>query len=157
MDLSVQSKKKKRKTARTSASENDSLKPIVQNSLKGLAAGLASALPLLLIMSAVAYRTPDPASLVSLLSYVALLFGAFAAGFASAKINQNNGMLCGIITGAVYLIFVFLVSLFLHNSSNTDTSFILSLGLRSIVILASVLGGCLGEKKEKKARRHKRH
>ncbi len=156
MNRTLGAKKKKRTTPRVS-SDSDSVKPVFLCTLKGFAVGIASALPLLLAACAIAMNTADPASFAGPLSYLVLLAGALIGGFASAKLNGGDGMLCGIMCGALYLAFVFLVSLFLHNTEREHTSFILSLGLRSVTILSSMIGGSIASGSASKPKKRKRH
>ena len=153
MNVNALSKKKRRKAA--TQSENDSVKPVIINALKGCIIGPITGLVMILVMSAAACRTKDPASLVPYLSYAALLISAFAAGFSAVKINRHDGMLCGAITGTVYRIFIFVCSLFFSSDSSAELGFGISLGLRSVVILASVLGALLGEEKKQKKRKRR--
>ena len=156
MNRTLSAKKKKRAAPRSDA-EGSSVKPVFFCTLKGTAIGIASALLMLTAACAVAMNTADPALLAGPLSYIVLLAGAFVGGIASAKINGGDGMLCGIMCGALYLAFVFLISLFLQDTKQEHASFILSLGLRSVTILSAMIGGSLAGKSTLKPKKRKRH
>ena len=148
---------KKKRTIHKSSADNDSVKPVFMNALKGCAIGIVSALLMLLAACAIAMSSEDPASLAGPISYVVLLSGSFVGGIASAKLNGSDTMLCGIMCGALYLGFVLIVSLFIHSTDSKSSSFILSLGLRSVSILSAIVGACISDKKAKKAKKRKRH
>ena len=156
MNHTVSAKRKKRPAVKSST-DGDSVRPVFLNALKGCTIGICSAIPLLLAACALAMSTADPAALTGPLSYAVLLVGAFIGGIASTKINGSDGMLCGIMSGALYLLFVFLVSLFLHNAEKEHANFILSLGLRSVTVLSAIIGACMADKKSKKPKKRKRH
>ena len=155
MNRTVSAKRKKR-TAAKSGAEGESVRPVFLNAIKGCAVGIGSAVLLLLAASAFAMSTPDPASLAGALSYAVLLIGALVCGIATAKINAGDGMLCGIMSGSLYLVFIFLVSLFLHDAEKEHANFMLSLGLRSVSVLCAIIGACMADKKAKKPKRRKR-
>lgn len=153
MNRAASLQKKKRARPNGNA-ERDGTRPVFVNSLKGLAAGIVSAILILLVMCAVAMKTPDPAALARPLSFASLLFSALIAGFVSAKLS-SGGALCGVICGAMYLAFVFAVSLFVRGGGQTNL--FVSLALRLAAFPATVLGAIIGDRKEKKPKRRKRH
>ena len=65
----------------------------------------------LFVFSALLAKVDAPPVLVAVMSTISLCAGAYAGGFTSAKKRRKNGMLVGIITGAVMFATIFLVSI----------------------------------------------
>ena len=152
---SINAKQRKRKTASTVSKKDErSILSATKNSLKGSLLGLLLSVILLFAISVILLQTQDPCAYGSALSYSMLILCAFVSGLAATKINRGDSMLCGMISGAIFFVFIFIVSLFLGPSESIGTG--VSIALRTAAIPASIAGACLGEKR-KKPRRNKRH
>ncbi len=70
----------------------------------GSVIGMAACFLLLLLMAAIVASGTVPASGVTWLSMIAVTFGALVAGFASARLAGEKGLLYGTVSGLLLLV-----------------------------------------------------
>ena len=120
---------------------------LVQASAEGAGFGMAAVVVLLLIFCAIATSAENPGFLVAPLSLAASYLGAFIGGVAAVR-RSGDGVMSGLIAGAVMLAAVFLLSLLPLPSSRWPSSACAILLL--MMLPASVLGSIAGHKREKR-------
>lgn len=112
---------------------------------------LAVCVAAVLVASAIAFATKDPASLCEKFALVTLALSSVICGWISSKVT-GDAMLSGAIVGAALSLFLALVSIiFFKSSLGVGKSFVYHL----VVVALSVLGSFLGRKKNN-VRRYKR-
>lgn len=115
----------------------------------GLVAFVALGVLSTLVATAVAYASPDPDSLSSLVSLIAILPPAFVGGLLTSKKAGEAPLLCGVLFALVITVTSLLLSLiFREASSNDQGSLLTSLLLRIPAIGAAVLGAIAGGKRK---------
>lgn len=129
---------------------------VLSSSLRGLAVAFIGSLILLFAVSALIYAQADPNRFVSPAALLIFYVGALVGGFFSAKRNRTSALLCGLLTGFLWVGVLFIFSLFMNHSLATDRSPALSIGLRGIAIAVSVLGAYAGVNTKKKTKSKKR-
>lgn len=124
-------------------------------SLWGILATFISGLIFISALSAAALASPDPLSLITPLSLIALFPSAFIGGFVTAKKVKDAPALCGIICGGFSTVCAMLFSIVLKGLSSSNFELWQSLLLHALVIVFSVLGALAGNVK-RVAKRGKR-
>ncbi len=128
----------------------------IKNCLKGVLTAIILSVVLLLVFSFIAYTRDDPDSYLTIFAGVALYASAFVCGFVAAKKNRQSGLLCGLVSGIVFMALVILLSLLGRNTDEGTSN------LRWVMYLVicgiSLLGGIIGVpskavRKRKKTRR----
>ena len=97
-------------------------------------------------------RIAPPKNPLDLFRYLKELLG----GFFSAKFNRGSALLCGLLNGAMLLATIFLVSLCFGGVHSADRSLGLSVGLRGIALLLSVLGAMIATHKRPPKKRKRK-
>ncbi len=111
--------------------------------LKGVLLGIALAALLMLVISALLLTATDPEPLIGWLSAATLLIGAFACGISSVRADSSRSALTGFVSGALYVLVMWLISLFFRgNESEPISSLGLAIGYAACVA-ASFVGGLL--------------
>ena len=130
---------------------------ILSSSLRGLAAALILGLVLLIAISAIVYTTDDPTRFVIPAAFTVLYISFFGGGLIAARSNRGSALLCGGLTSLMLLALLFVASLFVSPSLSADFGIPMSLGLRGIAMVVSLIGAFLGagEKKSKKKKKQK--
>lgn len=119
---------------------------------RGFAVMIPIALLLLLLLTAIAFRSADPSRILMPLSAVALVAIAFLVGFASARFYKKNGLFVGILCGAALAVLSFGSALALsHGSALTPARW---LSYPAILLLSSLGGIFGGAHRVKPRRRH---
>ena len=147
------SEKKKKK--RNAAKEQDGFASLVKNCLIGVGIALASAIVLWVVATFVAYSNSDPDAILPTLAFAVIYIVFVIGGFASSKLNQGQGLICGALSGIVLVSFFLLVSIFFGAEYSSGYGFLTALLLRAAGVLMSVLGGYIGAHK-RATRRHRR-
>lgn len=141
--------KRKRKNPRPDENGNSgSIKKIVKSSFFGIIIGLAVGFALMLLFNIIAFGRENPSAFVAPFALASLFSSAFVCGFCSAKNNGREYILCGIISGTIYVLIIFLISLFIHRAGDTGTKLLPSIITRLIVLASSIAGGFLASKKK---------
>ncbi len=104
-----------------SRDEQDDLGVTLISALKGLAAGIITALALSLIFTAVSLGMDDPEKLLGVFALVTLFVGAAAGGLAAGIFER--GRTAGILSGAGYVLVVWILSLFFRNGGGLSPVF----------------------------------
>ncbi len=120
--------------------------------LKGAAVGLAISLILLLGLSFVAMRSEDPDSLLSVLAYITQGIGAASAGFVTAKLGREKGLLTGSISGAFYAAIIVLGAIIGKGAFSFPAAIIVLLASAAVGGLFGIIG-LPAEKSEASRRR----
>ncbi|MBE6684164.1 MAG: TIGR04086 family membrane protein [Ruminococcaceae bacterium] len=138
-----------------SGDESPLFTSVLKCSLWGLLVTFISGIILISVLSAAALASPDPLSLISSLSLIALFPSAFIGGFVTAKRVKDAPALCGIICGGLSTVCAMLFSIVLKGISSSNFELWQSLLLHALVIVFSVLGALAGNVK-RVAKRGKR-
>ena len=121
--------------------------------VRGWAVALLVGGALLLLLSALAYRSSDPRAGLSFYATLLLLTVALCAGFTSARTYRKSGVLTGILAGGGLGILFFGMSLALSSSGGLSTAHLLPMLLMPLL---GALGGMLGSVKSRRRRRRPR-
>lgn len=123
---------------------------ILASSLRGLAAALICCVSLLFIVSAAVYSTSDPNRFVTPAALSVLYISALLGGFTAARLNRGSALLCGLLTGSLFLAVLLLLSFLMRASLSAEHSVVRALGLRGIAVGISILGAGIGVSNKKK-------
>ncbi len=132
--------------------EGSDFRFMMRSALYALCITLICAIIFLVVLSIIAYSNPDPDTLVAPFSYSALFASALIGGIAAARINRRAGLICGTLSGLLFLIVIFIASLF-AGGGETNVSFGIALAFYAGVVLTAAAGGMLGSKRAKPRRR----
>lgn len=113
-------------------------------SLKGTLLGIAVLIGLSLIMTAVSLGLGDPMSALNVLAYAALGIGAFACGMASFKWDSQQSLLTSVIGGAMYVLILWLISLFIPRTGESMPAVWTAVAYAACVIV-SLIGGLMAK------------
>jgi len=105
------------------------------------------AVALLLLFCTIAYYMEDPDSVLFPLSLCALYLSSIAGGMAAVRLS-GDGLMSGLLSGAMTVILVILFSFLPCPSSCSDI--ISSAGYLLMILPASVIGAVLGHKRKEK-------
>lgn len=103
----------------------------------------------LLAVSLFSYNAEDPSALLMPLAYISLAISSLVFGFSSARMAGRNGLFCGILSGALLSLFLFISGMIFSDGY----SILHALPVFLCVLLISALGGFLGGKKRSNRRR----
>ncbi|MBO5416918.1 MAG: TIGR04086 family membrane protein [Clostridia bacterium] len=147
---------RKRSARKNSSAELSAPAAIIKNSFIG--AGIATVMSVVLLFAAtvIAYANADPDSVTGMLGLSAVYLASMAAGFCAVKINKQSALICGALSGAIFALLFFAVSLFFDASFSSGYPFIARLGMRAAMIFMSVLGAFAGLHRSSGKRRKKR-
>ena len=84
-------------------SEKKSIKLFIVSAI-GAGIGIVCASLIILLMAAVLSVGNIPVMMIPPLSFAAIIFGAFAGGFASARIFGESGIVCGLVSGTIFFL-----------------------------------------------------
>ena len=98
----------------------------------------------------------DPTSLVFPLSLAVLYLSSFFAGFLCMRRVGEGALICGIISGAILVLFYMFLSLLFPAESSSHHTIPLSFVLRALIVLFSVFGAYAARHKTSKKRKIKR-
>lgn len=125
-----------------------------KNSIKGVLVSILSSAVLLLLFGWICFSRADPSALTGILGRAALYISAFLGGFFAARFNRETGLLSGLLTGGIFMLFVIMLSLFLRGGSE-PMGFMTWIMFLLVALLGGV-GGYLGTPNGKKRKRRKR-
>lgn len=112
------------------------IKPI----LSGVGFGICVSLVLLLLFSLIVSSINVPQKLIGALSFISFVFGTWVSGFVSARLVRKNGLVIGMITGAVILLIMLLLGIFVI----VEPFSIMLLFKGVAALLSAAFGGILG-------------
>ena len=124
-------------------------KGILPCSAIGVAASVICVILLGFIMAAIIYRTSDPTSYIVPAAFSALYISSLIGGFFSSKLNGGSALLCGLLTGAMLLVVMFLISLPVSNDLSADLGIIENISLRAAIMVCTILGAFIGVTKQR--------
>ena len=124
----------------------------IKNCLKGVLAAIISSAVLLLVLSFIAYTRADPDSYVTIFASVALYVSAFICGFVAVKKNRESGLLCGLVSGAIFTMLIIGMSLIARTTdeSSSNLKWVIYLVILGVSALGGVIGVPSGKMKRKK-------
>ncbi len=128
---------------------------IFRSTLRGYLFSLAIGAVMTLVLSVAVYSLADPGRYITPVSFCILYISSLFGGFLSVKFNRGSALLCGLLSAAMWLVTMLLLSLFFSGAYSADRSLGLSVGLRGVLALLSVLGAMIGTYKgtQKKRKR----
>ena len=106
----------------------------------GAGIGMLSSSLLIFMMAAVLAVGSIPAMLISPVTVIFLAFGGFFGGFASAKLSGEKGLICGMISGIIYFIILWLFGAVFEYAGFGTAALIKA----AMLIISSSFGGILG-------------
>lgn len=124
---------------------------LVKSCLFGVLGAVIMSALLLLVFNYICYTNDDPDKYLGVLGVTALLMAAFSGGFISAKLNRESGLVCGLITGAIFVLLVVLLSFSLQTEGNGMTT--KSYLIFALVPVLSAVAGLLGLPSKKKRKK----
>ena len=133
-----------------------------RSSLLGCAVrgALTAFLLMLLLLAAAAlfaYKSSDPTALVAPLGYAVAMLGAFFAGLLCARRRGRQGLLCGLLSGVLFLVpsAIGYLALMGEGESTKGQPFVFYLLLLTLSLLGGILGAVLqgGPRRVRKVKR----
>lgn len=125
-------------------------KTMLSSLLSAWGLSLLGAIPLLLLLAAIAYRSEDPRSGLSAYAALFLTVLSLSAGFLSAKAYGKSGAFVGFLSGLGISLFLLCLGLALSGSQGALPFRIV---LLSLIPILGLLGGCLGSVRRVRRRR----
>ncbi len=126
---------------------------IVSSSLKALAVAVCIALVLMLIFTFISMTKQDPEKYLEGFVYFCLYIPALFCGYCAAKEHKMKYIPTALLSGAMFALFIFIISLFYGGGTEPT-------GLRWLLYLlipfCSLVGGVLASPKQKTLRRRKK-
>ncbi|MBR2387834.1 MAG: hypothetical protein IKB02_03590 [Clostridia bacterium] len=129
---------------------------VVASSIKSSLISLALSLVLSLLASAVLLSLPDATAIVFPVSAVILYLSSFICGFLSMRGTKEGWLASGAFSGGMLLIYGVFISLFLPDTFSSGRPFLLSVGLRLLIIVFSLFGSYTAKSTLSKKRRIRR-
>ena len=129
---------------------------ILHSTLRGYLVSLAIGVAMTLIFSAVVYSLADPNRYITPVSFCILYISSLLGGFFSAKFNRGSALLCGLLYAAMLVASMLFVSFLLNGNYSADRSLGLSVGLRGIAAMLSVLGAMIATHKSPPQKRKRK-
>lgn len=129
---------------------------ILPSTLRGYLISLAIGTAMTLAFSFIVYSLADPNRYILPVSFCILYISSLLGGFFAAKINRGSALLCGLLNGAMLLVTMFLLSLGFSGTYSADRSLGLSVGLRGVAALLSVLGAMIATHKRPQKKRKRK-
>ena len=97
-------------------------------------------------------RTPDPSKAIRLVGPVLPALCAFVGGFTAGKREKNMGAVMGLCTGALFVLFLLVLSAF----TGAETKLSVRIIGYTLLLLLSTLGGAAGSAGGGKSKRRRR-
>ena len=137
----------------TKKSESGFLPPFLKSSVIGAASGLLCALLLLLFGTFACLCVPNPHAWITPIGIAILYLSAIVGGVVAIRHHKEASLLCGVFCGAWMLLVFCLVALI--PSIRGGFSLGISLLLRGLIPVFSLIGARLGAKRKTVRRRRK--
>ena len=128
---------------------------ILHSTLHGYLLSLAIGAAMTVLLSALVYSLDDPNRYLAPVAFCILYVVALFGGFLSAKFNRGSALLCGLLNAALLLLTMLAASLLFDGRYSADRSVGLSVGLRGLAALISVVGAMIGTHKKEIKRKRK--
>ena len=115
----------------------------------GACGGIAASVVMIFIFAWILFASPisEGAADAAVLAITAA--SAFFAGFLCAKINKSQGMLLGALSGAVYLLIIYIASCFFAARADFGA---VCISTAVLAVISSALGGIIGVNIKKKSK-----
>ncbi len=123
---------------------------ILSSLLSAWGLSLLGAIPLLLLLAAIAYRSSDPRAGLSIYATLLLTLLSLSSGFFAARSYGKSGALMGLLSGMGISVLLFGLGLSLSGTGDVLSFRLLSL---SLVPILGLLGGFLATKRRVRRRR----
>ncbi len=136
--------------------ENDGFSLLFLNSFKCAAIALAISLGLCALLAAAMLMLSDPLGLITPLALCALYISSFLSGFLCMKKTREGTLLCGVLSGSIFMLFYMLISLFMPPELSSKHSFLTSLLLHALILVFSVIGAYTAKHSSGKKRKIRR-
>ena len=143
-------KRKRRDGAETGAIS------VFKNSFVGVVFAILMMLALALIFTAIAYTREDPDSLVGFFAVASTCVSSIFAGLISAKRTEKNALASGALSGVIFVLFLWILSLCFNDAHSSDYTNGARLLIRGGVVILSVLGALIGAHKRNTRKRKRR-
>lgn len=136
------------------AEDGASLPRLFQSAAIGGGAALLCAALMLFLGAMICLRSEDPNQMILPWGLGTLYLSALLGGIISVRRHGGSALLCGSVCGILLLIFFWILSIFFQE--NDTFSLPISLLLRALTVLFSLLGGYLGLKRTRRTPHRKR-
>ena len=129
--------------------ESGQLLSLLWVSAKGLLFGIVTIILLALIISAVLVGMTDPMSVVGYFAFAILFIGAFVSTLISALSYREHTVSAALISGTMYGLVIFILSLFLKNENSVSASADMLVGYGGCAVIA-LLSGLITKNRERR-------
>ena len=146
----LHSKKTRYQTAFTRNIKPAPSRGLVSSLAVGLVTSLICCLVLLIAVSIALYQTTDPDRLIRPSALTVLYCSSFIGGLVGARRYGKAPLICGTAVAVSFLLVTFLFSLLLSPTASFDYNLPVSLALRGMAIVFSVLGAFASTKTKKR-------
>ena len=123
---------------------------LLKSSLTGVLTAIAMSVVLLLVFNYICYINSDPDKFLTVFALAALYISTFFGGFAAARKNKQAGLLCGFLTGAIFLLLIIVLSISLKSDGISSAWRYL---LFAAILPVSIIGGLAGIPSSNKRRK----
>ena len=147
-----------KKHSRNQRSDSPEFILILSASIKSALIALAVSVALSFAACAAAISGSDPTAYILPLSLAVLYISSLLAGFLSARFKGDSALICGLLSGGLFMLLTKLVTLFLPDGAPSERQMHVSLLLHFLIFLFSALGAYLARNisKSRKPKRNKR-
>ena len=146
---SIKQRKKKSPSGLTASIKTATPRGLLMSTLIGLATAFTAGCALLFAASAIVYSTSDPARYVIPASLTVLYSSCFLGGAVCSVSYKKAPLVCGLTVPLLFLPLLFIGSLFLSPTLSAEHALPLSVGLRGIGVIFSILGALVGTQNKK--------
>ncbi|MBQ6877744.1 MAG: TIGR04086 family membrane protein [Oscillospiraceae bacterium] len=115
-------------------------KKFILSTVFGTGIGILSSAILIFLMAAALTVGNIPVLLISPITVIFLAFGGFFAGFSSAKLSGEKGLLCGFVSGILFFAVAWICGAVFEKAGFGTSAAIKAL----MIIISGSLGGILG-------------
>ena len=141
--------------SRVSSSNTQKASPalLLKHAAMGAGIALAVSAVLLLPATAICYGAADPNRFTSLAGILLTYLAALIGGLVSVRLHHGAPIPCGLLCGGLLAVFFLFLTVFWEPDSNGGLSVPLSLLMRTLIPVVSLLGARLGAKSKSTRRR----
>lgn len=134
--------------------ENDLFSTLLRHAAIGTGISLLCGVLLILVGSIVAWRSEDPLTMILPFGLGTLYLSALLGGIVTIRLHGEKALLCGTLCGLLLFVLFWIISLFFQGEASFSVP--LSLLLRILSIVFSIIGAFLGQKRVKRRPHRKR-